>query len=448
MRRFRTYLEALGIEHDHGVFAVHRDMLRLARPRAAHKLGKAGLGILQFPGIGSSLASSSTGLTSQNSIARLIASRGKGHPMQAHRGAAARCSRSLIASPRPWCGTGMTAMAAAPAASSARRCENRLAAASMRSPRFREIEHGLAAGPGRARAEGEQRFAGAHLGRVEPQSRLRRIVRGEQAGREPGLVRRCGAASAGASASAPSACSIAARGRPPGRSSTGEPRQATMVEFDADRRRPAVDDQVDAAAQIGEHMGGGGRRDVAGAVGRGRHHRAAECRQDGARNRMVGHAHADGIEAGGRKLGDRTVRRLSATPASAAPARSADRRSAAASNRASRRAPATSPTCAISGLNAGAALGGKEARDRLAVGGIGAEPIDGLGWKRDEPAGSKRARRRADRPRARRRCDHLGRRLMLRLRGSFPPLSIFRLEVVHRRRAYKIGHQSECSAVW
>src|SRR3977135_1045334 len=44
------------------------------------------------------------------------------------RGAAARARRSLIASPRPACGTGITAMVAAPAASSARRWENRVGA--------------------------------------------------------------------------------------------------------------------------------------------------------------------------------------------------------------------------------------------------------------------------------------------------------------------------------
>src|SRR5262249_34115172 len=55
------------------------------------------------------------------------------------RGVAARISRSLIASPRPWCGIGMTAIAAAPEASSARRCENKLAAASTRSSRAERL---------------------------------------------------------------------------------------------------------------------------------------------------------------------------------------------------------------------------------------------------------------------------------------------------------------------
>src|SRR5262245_56853996 len=50
-------------------------------------------------------------------------------------GAAARLRRSLIASPRPSCGTFITAMCFAPEASSTRRCEKRLAAASIKSPR-------------------------------------------------------------------------------------------------------------------------------------------------------------------------------------------------------------------------------------------------------------------------------------------------------------------------
>ena len=63
-------------------------------------------------------------------------------------GAAARLSRSLIASPRPSCGTFMTAMRWTPEASSARKCENRLAAASIRSPRGDRLSDTPAAGAG------------------------------------------------------------------------------------------------------------------------------------------------------------------------------------------------------------------------------------------------------------------------------------------------------------
>ena len=83
------------------------------------------------------------------------------------RGAAARARRSLIASPRPSRGIGITAMRATPARSSARRCENRLAAASIRSPRGREVERRrgpLGAGR-RIRAERQQGLARPHLGR-------------------------------------------------------------------------------------------------------------------------------------------------------------------------------------------------------------------------------------------------------------------------------------------
>src|SRR6185312_13670321 len=49
-------------------------------------------------------------------------------------GAAARLSRSLIASPSPRRGIFITAIRFVPEASSARKCEKRLAAASIRSP--------------------------------------------------------------------------------------------------------------------------------------------------------------------------------------------------------------------------------------------------------------------------------------------------------------------------
>src|SRR6185437_13941997 len=72
--------------------------------------------------------------------------------LQVHRtfpvlGAAPRASRSLIASPRPSRGMDMTAIVPTPVASSARRCENRLAAASARSPRGDRLSVASLAGP-------------------------------------------------------------------------------------------------------------------------------------------------------------------------------------------------------------------------------------------------------------------------------------------------------------
>src|SRR6185437_9339252 len=65
-------------------------------------------------------------------------------------GAAARLSRSLIASPSPWRGIFITAMRFVPEASSVRKCEKRLAAASIRSPlgeRFNIGPEASGAGP-------------------------------------------------------------------------------------------------------------------------------------------------------------------------------------------------------------------------------------------------------------------------------------------------------------
>src|SRR5215510_14321734 len=90
------------------------------------------------------------------------------------RGAAARLRRSLMASPRPARGTGITAMVSAPEASSVRRWEKRLAAASMRSPRGERFSIRAAfCAPG---------------GRSEPKARARRIVGGKLAGRERSAI--------------------------------------------------------------------------------------------------------------------------------------------------------------------------------------------------------------------------------------------------------------------
>ena len=42
------------------------------------------------------------------------------------------------------------------------------------------------------------------------------------------------------------------------------------------------------------------------------------------------------------------------------------------------------------------ALGGVEPRHRLAIGGVGAEPVNRLGWEGDEPACGKTLRRMRD----------------------------------------------------
>ena len=169
--------------------------------------------------------------------------------------------------------------------------------------------------------------------------------------------------------------------------------------FEPHRGRPAVDDQLDAAAQIGEHVLRRGRRDMAGAVGRRRHHRPAEglrewrARPDGSgtRTAMVS-SPAVASSATGQSA------RLGSTKVSGPGQNAAASRSAAASNRRERPRGGGIGDVRDQGIERGAALGRIEARDRLAVGGVGAEPIDGLGRKGDQAARGERPRRRARRP--------------------------------------------------
>ena len=141
------------------------------------------------------------------------------------------------------------------------------------------------------------------------------------------------------------------------------PQQHRLVEtaddggFDADLDRAAIDDQVDPAGEIALHMGGRGRRDVAGEIGRRRHHRAAEGAQDVARDRVRGNPDRDGVEAGGGEIGHRAVWRLGQHQRQRArPERLGQRAAPSASKRAICRAAARSPTWAISGLKAGRPL--------------------------------------------------------------------------------------------
>ena len=80
--------------------------------------------------------------------------------------------------------------------------------------------------------------------------------------------------------------------------------------FDADRDRPAVDDQVDPPRKVALDMGGQRRRDVAGDICGRRHHRPAKGAQDRFRHRMGGNADRDRVEARGGELRHRTVIRL------------------------------------------------------------------------------------------------------------------------------------------
>ena len=278
-------------------------------------------------------------------------------------------------------------------ASSARRWENRFAAASTRSPRGERLSTRAAfsSAVGQPCAEREQRFAHSHAPGFEPQRRARRVVRGEHAGRE----RRVVLARASGNVRAPS--SQHALDRVTRQSAGTQQHRLTEARddrgLDPDRRRAAVDDEVDAAAEIGKHVRGGGRRHVAGTVGRGRDNRIAQCRENIARDRMVGDAHRDAVEAGGGELGDRTAGRLGQNK----------RQRARPERRCKTRASTSNTSACFGGRNIGdmgdqrierrPALGVIEAGDGLPVGRVGAEAVDRLGRERDETARRQHARR-------------------------------------------------------
>ena len=158
----------------------------------------------------------------------------------------------------------------------------------------------------RRRAESEQGFAWLRGFGIKAQRGLRRVVRSQHAGRkrarlhlternrervaEHALDRVAG------QAAGPQQCRLA---------DAGHDRR-----FDADRARAGIEDQIDPAAQIGEHMRGACRRHVTGAVCRGRDHRAAERCQAACAHRMRRHAHRDAVEPGERKIGHAAIRLL------------------------------------------------------------------------------------------------------------------------------------------
>ena len=167
--------------------------------------------------------------------------------------------------------------------------------------------------------------------------------------------------------------------------------------FDADRRRAAVDDEIDAAAEIGQHVVSRGRRQVAGAVGRGRDHGLAEGPQNIARHVVVGHPHGDGVEPGRRQVGDRTVggfgenERERSRPERGGEPRRVGIKTAERLRRLQIR------DMGDERVEGRAAFGLVDPRDGAPVGRVGAEAVDGLGRKGDQAAGGEHARRVGDR---------------------------------------------------
>ncbi len=85
------------------------------------------------------------------------------------------------------------------------------------------------------------------------------------------------------------------------------PISPTMVDSRPIARRPGVEDHAHPVAEVAGDMGGGGRADVAGAVGAGRRQRTAEGGEQRLRDRMGRHADGNRVETGGDEIGDRRV---------------------------------------------------------------------------------------------------------------------------------------------
>ena len=73
-------------------------------------------------------------------------------------------------------------------------------------------------------------------------------------------------------------------------------RQATIVELDAVQRRAGVEDPVDPSVEVGEHMVGRRRADMARPIGRGRGERPTSGLDQGAGDRMVRRPQGQRIE--------------------------------------------------------------------------------------------------------------------------------------------------------
>ena len=170
-----------------------------------------------------------------------------------------------------------------------------------------------------------------------------------------------------------------------------------MVEFHADRRGAAVDDQIDAAVEIGEYVRGRGRRDMAGAVGRRRHHRPAETGEELPRHRMIGHAHCDGIEPGRRQIGHCATWRFAQHQRQRPRPEGLRQPRGLAGKLRQRARRGEIGHVRNQWIERRPPLGGIEPGHRLAIAGVGAEPVNRLGRKGDEPPGGKNARRFRDR---------------------------------------------------
>jgi hypothetical protein len=153
-------------------------------------------------------------------------------------------------------------------------------------------------------------------------------------------------------------------------------------------------DQVDPPGEVALHMGGGGRRDVAGQVGRRRHHGTAERAQDFPRHRVGGHPDRDGFKPRGGEIGHRAIACLGQDQRQRSRPERPGQRDRLRVEAGDPHRGLDIPDMGDQRVEGGAALGLVEPGDGGGIAGIGAKPIDRLGRERDQAAPGKAARRR------------------------------------------------------
>ena len=185
-------------------------------------------------------------------------------------------------------------------------------------------------------------------------------------------------------------------------------------------RRAAIENHGDLVPKIGIDVSGGGRADVARYVGGWRCNRQAGCLKQGMCNRMTGHADADSVETGADQLRKSRF----------GPPWKHQRQRPRPERR--RQAPCLrcEPGDTLSRRRIGdvddqrveprPALRFEDLRHRAAVGGVGAEPVDGLRRERDQPPGFKLQSSARNRGLARLDDGHTGDHCSFWLCGSAP----------------------------
>ncbi len=156
--------------------------------------------------------------------------------------------------------------------------------------------------------------------------------------------------------------------------------------LDADRARPAINDEIDAAVEFGRHVIGACRAHAARAVGGGRGHGDARFAQDGERHGVGGHAQRDAVEARARQQahGAAGARRRDDGEGTG-PERLREREGVRIEHGEALRGVGVRHV-RDQRVEARALLGGVDARHRRVGTGVRAEPVDGLGREGDEPA--------------------------------------------------------------